>query len=141
MARVDFYILPEGNSPERFACSIAGKGRQQDYDIYIHTDSKENAGKMDDLLWTHKDISFLPHGLIDAAETDTGNITIGWAGHAPCAAKVLINLGGSIPDFANDYERIVEIVSAEPAHRRQAREHYRQYREFGFELHDHQIGA
>jgi len=66
MSRVDFYILADGDSPEHFACSIAHKARQQDYDIYIHTDSKENAARMDELLWTHKDISFLPHSLIDA---------------------------------------------------------------------------
>ena len=141
MSRVDFYILPEGNSPERFACSIAHKVRQRDHDIYIHTDSKDQADKIDDLLWTHKDISFLPHGLIDAAGLDTVNITIGWGRHKPRAAQVLINLGHAIPDFAGDYERIVEIVSAEPQRRQQARRHYRQYRSSGFDLYDHQIGA
>ncbi len=141
MSRVDFYILPDGNPPQRFACNIANKAHQQGHEIYIHTDSKEDADKMDDLLWTHRDISFLPHSLIDAPELDTVAIAIGWRGQAPRAAQVLINLGTSIPDFAKDYERIVEIVPAEPARRQQARQHYRRYRESGFELHNHRIEA
>ena len=139
MTRVDFYILPDGNPPERYACKVANKARQQGHDIYIHTDNKENANRMDDLLWTYKDISFLPHSLVDSAELDTVNVSIGWSGHEPPPAQVLINLGNSIPEFVGNYERVVEMVAADPTMKNQARERYRQYRESGFELHNHQI--
>lgn len=94
---------------------------------------------MDDLLWTHKDISFLPHSMVDDPGADTGGICIGWNGQAPRKAEVLINLGNRIPDFVNDYTRVVEMVPAEPAQKTLARERYRQYRESGFELYNHQI--
>lgn len=139
MTRVDFYILANSSTADRFACSIAGKVRQQGHKIYIHTNNRDEAGKIDDLLWTHKDISFLPHSLVDSGETE--DISIGWTGQQAPEAHVLINLGNDIPDFVNEYERVVEMVPTEPDLKKQARERYKRYRDSGYELHNHQIDA
>ncbi len=94
---------------------------------------------LDDLLWTHKDTSFLPHSLIDAEDSDASTITIGWEGMSARHNEVLINLGTSIPEFAGRFDRVVEIVAADDTHRQQARERYKQYRQASFELHKHDL--
>ncbi len=139
MPRVDFYILPDQGQRERFTCDIANKIRRQDLQIYIHTSSREEAGVLDDLLWTFKDISFLPHCLIDADDAGTNTITIGWEGTTANSNEVLINLSTEIPDFADNFNRIVEIVPPEDPHKQRARERYKQYQQGNIELHNNDL--
>ena len=139
MPRVDFYILSEQGNRERFTCDIATKIRKQNLHLYIHTSSREEASMLDDLLWTHNDISFLPHSLIDADDAETNTITIGWEGMNSKSNEVLINFSMKIPDFASDFDRVVEIVPADEPHRQLARERYKQYRQAGFELHNNDL--
>ena len=139
MPRVDFYILSEQGNRERFTCDIATKIRKQNLQLYIHASSREEAGLLDDLLWTHNDISFLPHSLIDADDADANTVTIGWEGMNSKGNEVLINLSTNIPDFAGNFDRIVEIVPANEPYRQQARERYKEYRQAGFELHNNDL--
>lgn len=139
MPRTDFYILAESSSPSRFACSIANKAWQQGNSVHIAALTREEAAKMDDLLWTFHDISFLPHALIDDAQAEQTSITIGWPGATCPDREVLINLTGEIPDFSKEFDRIVEIVA--PEEKQGARERYKRYRDMGFELHSHDMNA
>lgn len=141
MTRVDFYILQDQNPPEKFACAITGKIFRQGLKIHVHTDSREAAAALDDYMWTYRDISFLPHQLADNSEQAETPITIGWNGTAPGNDGVLVNLGVEIPEFAADFARIIEIVAAYDPLRSQARNRYRQYRERGYEMHNHDIDA
>jgi DNA polymerase-3 subunit chi len=139
MPRVDFYILSEQGNRERFTCDIATKIRKQNLQLYIHASSREEAGLLDDLLWTHNDISFLPHSLIDADDAVTNTVTIGWEGMNSKGNEVLINLSMNIPDFAGNFDRVVEIVPASEPYRQQARERYKEYRKAGFEVHNNDL--
>lgn len=140
MPKVDFYVLHEQDPAGKFACALSSKIIRQGLSIHIHTDSRASAGSMDDYLWTYKDISFLPHKLVDETDQLEAPITIGWEdGCKPENNDVLINLGINIPDFADTFDRIIEIVTANGPLRDQARDHYRQYRDMGFELHSHNM--
>lgn len=140
MPRADFYIVAEPSISYRFVCQVAETVRKEGCDIYIHAASREAAATIDDLLWTFRDISFLPHASIDSmnAEDDTP-IIIGWEGEQPQQRQVLINLSGAVPEHAENYERIIEIVPSEPAERNQARARYRDYRARGLEMHSHNV--
>lgn len=138
-ARVDFYILQDQNPPERFACAISGKIFRQGLKIHLHTESRESAVALDDLLWTYRDISFVPHQLCDNSDNGDTPVTIGWPGATANHDGVLINLNAGIPDSAGDFARIIEIVAAYEPLRGQARERYRQYRDLGYEMHNHEI--
>ena len=140
MPRADFYIVAEPSIPYRFVCQVAETVRKEGCDIYIHAASREAAATIDDMLWTFRDISFLPHASIDAMDSagDTP-IIIGWEGEQPQQRQVLINLSGAVPEHAENYERIIEIVPSEPAERNQARARYRDYRARGLEMHSHNI--
>lgn len=140
MPRVDFYLLPEQGDRDKFACELASKIRGQDLELHIHTAAEEQAQSLDTLLWTFKDTSFLPHTLLDEDNNDS-QLTIGWGKDIGTNKTVLINLGSSIPQFVDDFERIVEIVPAQESSRQQARRHYRHYRDAGFELHNHDMSS
>ena len=141
MPRVDFYVLPDAGDPEQFTCELAGKIHRQQLELYILASSREHAGKLDNMLWTYKDISFLPHSLIDADDVEQQSITIGWDDIPSKSKAVLINLSSGIPEMANDFDRIVEIVAPVEAEKQQARDRYKQYRHSGYELHNHVLNS
>lgn len=139
MNRVDFYILPENSNPNRFVCSLVSKAWQGGNRIYIHTINREDAVMLDDLLWTYNDISFVPHSFVEQTKEEQTSISIGWTGKLPDDQQVMVNLSENIPDFARKFERIVEIVAGDEEQRGKARQRYRDYRDQGYELHDHKI--
>lgn len=139
MTRVDFYVLPDSNSPDRFACALSNKVCKQGLPIFIYTDDRNQASKIDDLLWTFRDISFLPHTLGDEPMDEYTPIRIGWEGITPDPKEVLINLGTKIPDDAGSFNRIIEIVVADEESRSRSRQNYKHYRELGFDIHSHNL--
>ena len=138
MGRADFYILKGNTTASRFSCSIASKAWSRGHSIYIVTTDKDAAAKLDDLLWTFQDISFLPHATIDD-EPEGAPVIIGWPGVEPPRADVMINLTESIPDCADKYDRVIEIIAEEPLQRDRGRERYKSYRDMGFEMFNHDI--
>ena len=139
MSRVDFYILPDGSGVERFACSIASKAWSQGNQVHIHAASEQNANLIDDLLWTFRDISFIPHEVLYGPTNDESAVTIGFGSDYPEKSQVIINLDNHIPDFISSFDRIVEIVGGSENNKQLARQRYRQYRNGDFEIHDHKI--
>lgn len=141
MPRIDFYILPEHNIPQRFVCNLTSKVKAEGYSVHIQAQDKNEAKKLDDSLWTFRDISFLPHALIDDADVEQHTVTIGWPDMDQNKTDVLINLTQNEPVETEDYTRILEIVSAEANSKQRARELYRSYREKGYELNTHNIDS
>jgi DNA polymerase-3 subunit chi len=136
--RVDFYLLPESLAAARFACSMTARARGQGLTVHIHAASRDEAIELDNLLWTFRDISFLPHCLADERDgPEAAPVVIGWEGQPPRTDGVLINLDARIPDFAAGFARIVEAVPAQG--RSEARDRWRRYREMGCELHSHEL--
>jgi DNA polymerase III subunit chi len=138
MARADFYILNDSTSASRFSCTITSKACAQGNSVYIFTKDNETASKIDDLLWTFQDISFLPHAKIDKEESNVP-VIIGWPGEKPPQADVMINLTDSIPNGVESFARVIEIVEQDPKLRENGRLRYKAYRELGFEMFKHEI--
>ena len=139
MSRVDFYILPDNSSTDRFACTIAAKAWSTGNRVHIHTQSDEMANVIDDLLWIYRDISFIPHEIFNGSTSDETPVTIGSGSNHPEQAQVIINLDQDIPAFASSFERIVEIVGGSETNKQLARQRYRQYLEGDYDIHDHKI--
>ncbi len=78
MPRIDFYVLPENANTERFACAMIGKAWSKGNQVYVHSASRTDAIRFDDLLWIFNDISFLPHALLEEDGQDEAPIVIGW---------------------------------------------------------------
>ncbi|MDH5784045.1 MAG: DNA polymerase III subunit chi [Chromatiales bacterium] len=143
MTRVDFYILEQqqGEARNRFACRLAEKAWQQGNRVYIHTQDAEHSRRLDELLWTFRDGSFVPHALDQDANADVVPIHIGH-GEEPCHHdEVLINLTAEVPLFFSRFERVAEIVDQSEQCRTQGRERFRFYRDRGYPLENHTINA
>lgn len=141
MTRVDFYILKEGTTGDRYqlACRVAEKARQAGRRVVIHTSSPEEARHMDRMLWTFNDQSFVPHGLLGEAEAELNPILIGDAETATEEHDVLVNLAMQVPTFFSRFERLAECVDNDDAARTASRERYRFYRDRGYPLGLHDI--
>lgn len=145
MARVDFYILPDqgGQERRRFACALAQKAWKAGNRVCLLANDKQQAVELDDLLWTFRDISFVPHALTDSHEAATVPVLIGWDDTSGSGSDgdVLINLADRIPSAAGKFDRIAEIVGGNADERQSARDRYRQYRNQGHELYNHDIAS
>ena len=139
MSRVDFYILPDGTGIDRFACTMAAKAWSIGNRVHIHTPSEEMAKVLDNLLWTYRDISFVPHEIFDGNINEETPVTIGFGNSFPEQSQVMINLDFEIPDFTSRFDRIVEIVGGNETNKQYARRRYRQYKDKDYETHDHKI--
>ena len=72
MTRISFYILKGSQEHDRqvFACRLIEKAHAQGNHIYIHANSQEQANQFNDLLWSFRSDSFVPHQLMyDTSQT------------------------------------------------------------------------
>ncbi len=145
MAKVDFYILSSDGPDEalRVACRVAEKAWRQGNRVRVEADGTDTLRRLDALMWTFKQESFLPHELEgehdDWRELNPAPVVLGHPGGAGEAPDVLINLSAAVPAIAERCARIAEIVSADADSKQVGRERYRTYRDRGFELSSHQI--
>jgi len=137
--RADFYVLPESVTALRFTCGLVERALKEGNSVYVLASSADEASVLNDLLWTFKDISFVPHRLIDDRENVDAPVTIGWDQKLPDTRDVLINLSSALPNAVESFSRVMEPVAPDKAARSAARDRYRDYRERGFELHSHDI--
>lgn len=144
MTQVDFYVL-DSDSDEarlRLACKIVDKATQLDNHVFVHATSDEEARKLDELLWTFSQGSFIPHRIVREAlaEPPLEPVLIGVnQPPAPGRWDVLVNLAAEVPEFFSRYERVAEVVDANASRREQSRERYRFYRDRGYKLNTHQV--
>lgn len=140
--RVDFYVLDAAGEParQRFACRLAEKAYRMDHRVHVHAGSAAAAAEIDELLWTFRQGSFVPHEILAAAATPSSPVTIGHDGDCAPEAELLINLGDTVPGCTGAFERVAEIIDDGADGRRLGRERYRHYQRLGIEPATHNIG-
>jgi DNA polymerase-3 subunit chi len=139
--RVDFYILP-GETPaarDLLSCRLAEKACKKGRKVYLHTDSEAHARRLDELLWTFRAGSFLPHALTRDDQNPSPPILIGSGIEAPPVNDVLINLAAAVPAFFSQFERVAEIVDQAADVKQAGRERFRYYREQGCQPASHTL--
>jgi DNA polymerase-3 subunit chi len=145
MTRVDFYVMQSGTEQQRsvFACRLAEKAFGLGLGIYIHTSSSSTTARLDDLMWTFRDGSFLPHLPVDQSDdVDPERRTQILLGHRDAPEQcdgLLINLAQDVPLFFSRFDRVAEIVGGPDASRGGARERFRFYRDRGYPLSTHKL--
>lgn len=138
MTRIDFYVIQSG-SAEATACRLAEKAYKLGHRIYIHTRSPEDSARMDDLLWTFRGGSFVPHGVHPVGEDESAPVLVGHDDVPEGECDVLVNLAADVPTFFSRFERVAEVVGSDKASKEQARERFRFYRDRGYELQTHEL--
>ena len=140
MSRVDFYVL-SADAPDarlRYACRLAERAVEQGFPVYIQTPDVQ---RVDDMLWTFSDGSFLPHEIYrgQAAAHEKVMVMVGSEDGPPSHRGLLINLMDAMPPDVDAYERIAEIVDVDPERKRTARDRYKLYREKGCAMESHNL--
>lgn len=138
---ITFYVLADTAPEKRLntACRIIEKAFQQKHQIYVHAASQAEAEQLDELLWSFRADSFIPHHLVGDGPTPPPPVRIGWQQIPPEARDLLVNLNASAPDQPQRFRRIVEIVGGDEPMREAARQHWRQYKQQGYPVTSHNI--
>ncbi|RMF96887.1 MAG: DNA polymerase III subunit chi, partial [Gammaproteobacteria bacterium] len=128
--RIDFYVLkePGGEARERFACRIAEKAFGLGQRLHLLVGDAGAAQRLDELLWTFRAGSFLPHAIDPAGGDPDHPITVGAAEPPELSGQVLVNLQDEVPACFERFERVVEIVAADESSRQAARRRFSFYR-------------
>ena len=142
MARVDFYVLNQAGPQSRhsFACRLAEKAYRLEHTVHIHAGTRADADRIDELLWTFRDGSFVPHHRLgDAAGDMDSPITIGTETDAIEPRDLLINLCDEIPEFAEAFPRVAELVTSDAECKQLGRKRFAEYRDKGHTLESHNV--
>jgi DNA polymerase-3 subunit chi len=107
--------------------------------IHAHMGSSGQARELDELLWTFRQGSFLPHSLSTSATDAQAPITIGYDEPTDVSGDLLINLADAIPPFFDRFTRVAEIIDGTQESRRLGRERFSFYRDNGYEPNTHEI--
>ncbi|HMT93165.1 DNA polymerase III subunit chi [uncultured Thiothrix sp.] len=140
MTRIAFYVGQSNNLQARLllACKLVEKALAQNLHVYIHTDHLSTSTRMDELLWTYSDISFIPHAITPSAEQGL-KVLIGHDNEPPEPYDFLINLSNEIPSFLERFERMAEVLDQEESILVAGRKRYQIYRKQGYNLDYHQL--
>ena len=104
--------------------------------VVIYATDRKLLNRLDDTLWTFSDSDFLPHAVLGdrhaarcpviLTSSDTDELP---------HSQILLNLSPDIPAFYAQFERLLELVSTDPADTEAGRQRYVHYRERGYTLH------
>lgn len=133
----NFYILSDAREDGRFlfSCALIEKLYGKKHQVYVHCQHQEEAHRFSQLLWSYKETSFIPHGLIGEYSSEDSPIQIGFNQEVPKGDIILfLSVEPLIPDFVDQFKRVVEIVTPDPLIKKTLRERYQQYRDRGHEI-------
>ena len=141
MARIDFYVLSQSSEQARhhFACKLAEKAYRLENTVYIVAGSRADAERLDELLWTFRAGSFVPHEVVSAQGDPDSPITIGCNTDEVAPGDLLINLCDEVPAAAEIFPRVAELVSSDQECKQHSRKRYALYRDRGHEINTHNV--
>ena len=134
MTLVGFYVVQATEVEQRLhvAVRLADKAFQRGHSIFINAADEGQARTLNELLWTYRATSFLPHGL--HGEEQSEHIAIGWGQEPEGHNDLLINLQLGVPAFFSRFRRVAEVVTLDSQRRS-----WRFYKERGYQLEKHDI--
>lgn len=132
MADISFYILPTQSQQERylFTCKLIEKAYRSGCFCYVLTDTAAQSQRIDDLLWTFRAGSFIPHQVYTGDIPRVEQVLIGSIPPPAQWQKTVLNLSS----HCTDAERVLEILDDSEETKSVGRERYRHYREAGHTL-------
>ena len=138
---VDFYILDSNDPRARLSivCRLTEKAWHQGYRIFILTESEDQQKTVDDLLWTFRAGSFIPHACMNGRFPTDTPVALGSVLNSEFEPTVLINLQSTPVDPPASVERIIEIIDQDERVRTDGRSRYRHYQKIGKTVRSHRI--
>ena len=136
MPRADFYLIDKPRFREQpllLVCELVKKAFAAQQPTLILTRDFEQAEAIDELLWEFEEDTMIPHQLAGDDDDAGTPVLIVPPGIDTDDRPLLINLRETCP--GGSYQRVLEVVAADPAERDGSRVRWREYQQMGFELH------
>ena len=138
---VRFYV----NLADRlgYACRLLRKAQGMSTPVVVTGESHVLVG-LDQALWTFAPHDFVPHavlGVAPPAVVARSPIVLAAQPLAAAPRSLLVNLGGDIPEGFDQFARLFELVSADPADLNAARERWKHYKAQGHGVEKHDVLA
>ena len=136
---VDFYLLKEASEQAStlLACRLAEKAYLHNKTAYIYCDNENASIAVDQLLWTFKDDSFIPHARSTSSSAQKAPIVIG--NDVSGDYDILINLHREVFPAWQKLTRILDVVGADPLLKERGRQRYKYYRDADCVLTVHEL--
>jgi DNA polymerase III subunit chi len=141
-ARVDFYVTEEAGDGARLrlACRVIEKAYLAKQQVVVWSDDAPTLTRLDELLWTVGETSFIPHESIALAGAPCAAPVALTTGPLPAGSPdVLINLGTPLPPAFEKFARVAEFLDARPEIRAAGRERFKAYRDKAIEPTTHKV--
>lgn len=142
MPEVKFYILSTDSQEQRqrFACKLIEKIYRSGQNCFVMTDSEQQSQLLDDLLWSFRATSFIPHQIQKQEAPGVENkILIGHQAAPEQWQSNLLNLSSNYPKQLNNTQYILEILDNSEQCKAAGRLRYRQYQQANFKIETHQM--
>ena len=138
--RADFYLIDKPRFREQpllLVCELARRAHAAGQPTLILARDFAQAEAVDDLLWSFDDVAFIPHQL--AGDDDDGEtaVLIVPPGIETADRPLVINLRDTCAP--GRFERVLEVVAADPAEREGSRVRWREYARLGFQVGKHDM--
>ena len=136
MPKAHFYLIDKPRFREQpllLVCELAKKAYAANVPTLILARDPAQAEALDDLLWAFDPDEYLPHQIAGMdADEDEAPVLIASPDTDVPLRPLLINLRDAAPQGA--FERVLEVVPADPAARDPLRARWKHYQTLGFEL-------
>jgi len=123
------------------ACTLTLKALARDMRVMLLTPDSAVTERLSKLMWSVPATGFLPHCRSADRLAPVTPVIVDHIAEPLAHAQVLMNLCDQTPAFFSRFQRLVEIVGTEDADREAARVRFRFYRDRGYEIRTHQLGA
>jgi DNA polymerase-3 subunit chi len=140
MTQVEFFEI-RGPRWQHILCEHAERAFATGQRVYLLADSEAAARHLDELLWTFRDDSFVPHGLWQGEAGLDEPVAVGWQEGNPNGADCLLLARGTVPERVDGFRRVIDLAPVDlPELRDAARDRYRAFQGLGLTPAFHRAG-
>lgn len=140
MTEVAFHF----NAPDKlgYACRLLRKAVGTGARVMV-TGETGTLRELDVALWTFAPLEFLPHcyGEATPAALAATPVVLAESVRAAPHQQVLVNLGGTVPEGFERFERLIEVVTEAEDDRLDARRRWKHYADRGYAIKKHDVAA
>lgn len=130
------------NAPDRLnhVCRLLRKAVGTGAKVMV-TGPCDDLNQLSGALWMFSSTDFVPHCDIGASESVLAKspVVLAQTLEASPFFDILVNLGESVPNGFDRFERLIEVVSLDPHDRKTARGRWKYYADAGFHLIRHDL--
>jgi DNA polymerase-3 subunit chi len=140
VTRADFYLIDKPrfrDDPLLLVCELVKKAYAAEQPTLILARTAEQADALDEKLWEFDDESFIPHQIAGDDDDAITAVVIVPPGVRTADRPLVVNLRDECAP--GTFERVLEVVAAEPAEREGSRARWTEYKKRGFDVNKHDM--